>query len=325
MVFGLHVPETRTANPPLFSFRFNGLQKFPKLATSSTLRGKILDYCSFVHYNDLLVPHASRWRGGVWHDVRQPCGRACQREDIAMTHRKTSTPDTPPSAQPRKDPDAWTTGDEPMTSAQRAYLQTLCDEAGAPLDDTLTKAEAAQRIDALQQQTGRGARARRGTEGHQPAHTGDAATTGNLTKDPQEWKTGDEPMTAAQRSYLQTLCHEAGEPMDETLTKAQAAQRIDALQQQTGRGVDDQRVAGGRHPRQRPSEPGTTSHRLQEPEAWTTGDEPMTAAQRSYLQTLSDEAGEAMDETLTKAQASERIAALQQHTGRRPAGQGHAG
>jgi hypothetical protein len=50
----------------------------------------------------------------------------------------------------------------------------------------------------------------------------------------------------------------------------------------------------------------------------------MTAAQRSYLQTLSDEAGEAMDETLTKAQASERIAALQQQTGRGTAGQAHA-
>jgi hypothetical protein len=46
----------------------------------------------------------------------------------------------------------------------------------------------------------------------------------------------------------------------------------------------------------------------------------MTAAQRSYLQTLSDEAGEGLDETLTKAQASARIAALQQQTGRGTAG-----
>jgi Protein of unknown function (DUF3072) len=51
----------------------------------------------------------------------------------------------------------------------------------------------------------------------------------------------------------------------------------------------------------------------------------MTAPQRSYLKTLSDEAGEAMDDTLTKAQASERITALQQQTGRGAAGQARAG
>jgi uncharacterized damage-inducible protein DinB len=128
--------------------------------------------------------------------------------------------------------------------------------------------------------------------------------------------TGDEPMTAAQHSYLQTLCDEAGEPMDETLTKAQAAQRIDALQQKTGRGVDADQAARPRHPHQRPPETRATSHTLKDPEAWTTGGEPMTAAQHSYLKTLSEEAGEAMDETLTKAQASERIEALQQRTGR---------
>jgi hypothetical protein len=44
-------------------------------------------------------------------------------------------------------------------------------------------------------------------------------------------------MTGAQRSYLQTLCQEANEPMDETLTKAQAAERIEVLQQKTGRGT----------------------------------------------------------------------------------------
>lgn len=44
-------------------------------------------------------------------------------------------------------------------------------------------------------------------------------------------------MTGAQRSYLKTLCDEAHEPIDETLTKAQASARIEALQQQTGRGT----------------------------------------------------------------------------------------
>ena len=56
-----------------------------------------------------------------------------------------------------KDPDDWTTGDEPMTGAQKSYLQTLAQEAGeqAPPDD-LSKADASKRIDELQERTGRG-------------------------------------------------------------------------------------------------------------------------------------------------------------------------
>ena len=43
-------------------------------------------------------------------------------------------------------------------------------------------------------------------------------------------------MTGAQASYLKTLSEEAGEPFDETLTKADASLRIDELQSKTGRG-----------------------------------------------------------------------------------------
>ena len=60
----------------------------------------------------------------------------------------------------------------------------------------------------------------------------------NMIKDPEDWVTGDEEMTGAQRSYLQTLCEEAGEDFDPNLTKAEASRRIDELQQQTGRGID---------------------------------------------------------------------------------------
>ncbi len=56
-----------------------------------------------------------------------------------------------------KDPDDWTTGDEPMTGAQASYLKTLSEEAGESFDGDLTKAEASKRIDALQDKTGRGA------------------------------------------------------------------------------------------------------------------------------------------------------------------------
>jgi hypothetical protein len=58
----------------------------------------------------------------------------------------------------------------------------------------------------------------------------------NTQKDPDEWVTGEEPMTGAQRSYLQTLSQEANEPFDENLTKAEASKRIDELQAKTGRG-----------------------------------------------------------------------------------------
>lgn len=69
--------------------------------------------------------------------------------------------------------------------------------------------------------------------------------TSNTVKDPDEWTTGEEPMTGAQRSYLKTLSDEAGEEFDETLTKAEASKRIDELQQKTGRGLDQgQRGAG---------------------------------------------------------------------------------
>ena len=58
----------------------------------------------------------------------------------------------------------------------------------------------------------------------------------NVDKDPGDWVTGDEPMTGAQASYLRTLSEQAGEPFEESLTKAEASRRIDELQQRTGRG-----------------------------------------------------------------------------------------
>ena len=65
-----------------------------------------------------------------------------------------------------------------------------------------------------------------------------AQPQGNAAKDPEDWVTGDESMTGAQASYLKTLSEEAGEEFDDSLTKAEASRRIDALQDRTGRGVD---------------------------------------------------------------------------------------
>jgi hypothetical protein len=60
---------------------------------------------------------------------------------------------------PDKDPEDWTTGDEPMTGPQSSYLHTLAQEAGAEVPDGLTKAQASVMIDELQEKTGRGASA----------------------------------------------------------------------------------------------------------------------------------------------------------------------
>ena len=62
------------------------------------------------------------------------------------------------------------------------------------------------------------------------------ADESNTVKNPDNWTTGDEQMTGAQRSYFQTLSEEAKEDFNENLTKAEASKRIDELQEKTGRG-----------------------------------------------------------------------------------------
>lgn len=60
----------------------------------------------------------------------------------------------------------------------------------------------------------------------------------NRVKNPDQWTTGSEPMTGAQQSYLKTLSEQAGEPVDEELSKADASKKIDELQEKTGRKPD---------------------------------------------------------------------------------------
>ena len=67
-----------------------------------------------------------------------------------------------------------------------------------------------------------------------------------------------------------------------------------------------------------PENPKThpTSNAVKDPHDWTTGEQPMTGAQASYLKTLSEEAHEEFDDGLTKADASIKIDELQEKTGR---------
>lgn len=58
----------------------------------------------------------------------------------------------------------------------------------------------------------------------------DAHPDSNAEKDPEDWVSGDDPMTGAQASYLTTLSEQAGiAPPREGLSKAEASQQIDQL------------------------------------------------------------------------------------------------
>jgi len=57
----------------------------------------------------------------------------------------------------------------------------------------------------------------------------------NKIKNPEDWTTGNEPMTGAQQSYLDTLAAETGEHVEQTLTKAEASEKIEALQEKSDR------------------------------------------------------------------------------------------
>ena len=59
---------------------------------------------------------------------------------------------------------------------------------------------------------------------------------GNTEKDPDDWVSGDDPMTGAQASYLKTLSEQADDPdaYEEGLSKAEASKRIDHLKEKLG-------------------------------------------------------------------------------------------
>ena len=63
-----------------------------------------------------------------------------------------------------------------------------------------------------------------------------AEPTDNAKKDPDEWLSGDDPMTGAQASYLRTLCEQVGAPdkFRENLTKAEASKLIDEMRPKAG-------------------------------------------------------------------------------------------
>ena len=79
-------------------------------------------------------------------------------------------------------------------------------------------------------ETNQAAREESGSIGAPPDGDRDSA----LQKDPSDWISGDDPITAAQRSYLDTLARQAGEELPADLSKAEASQHIDRLKSQLG-------------------------------------------------------------------------------------------
>jgi hypothetical protein len=73
-----------------------------------------------------------------------------------------------------------------------------------------------------------------------PEHNGEvlgASGSGDpsLEKDPSEWVTGGDPITAAQKSYLDTLARQAGEEISADITKGEASEEIERLRKETGK------------------------------------------------------------------------------------------
>ncbi|TFK46514.1 hypothetical protein OE88DRAFT_1667512 [Heliocybe sulcata] len=123
---------------------------------------------------------------------------------------------------------------------------------------------------------------------------------------PQQWATGDEPMTEKQGAFLNKLMAEKGVNMDsEGISKSHASEMIDDLKKQSGGSSGHGATEKG------------GDSLLKNPSDWTTGDEAATSRQRGYVASLAKKAGEQVPSTdeMSKAEASETIDDLRSKTG----------
>jgi hypothetical protein len=114
---------------------------------------------------------------------------------------------------------------------------------------------------------------------------------------PEEWKTGDEPMTESQASFLKRLSEDAGQDFDPSLSKAAASRRIDEL---LSKGKGESRPA--------PSKRTRKAAASRPAKAKAEGG--MSDAQSAYLQELADELGGEFDPDLTREEGARRIGEL---------------
>jgi hypothetical protein len=133
-----------------------------------------------------------------------------------------------------------------------------------------------------------------------------AQRDGQLERPPEEWKSGDEPMTEAQASFLKRLSDDAGVEFDPSLTKAAASRRIDELLSKGRGAAPAKRTSRSSVPSGAP----TPGRRKRAESSETSGEEPMTQAQAAYLKELADEVGGDFEPDLTKEEAARRIGEL---------------
>jgi hypothetical protein len=105
-------------------------------------------------------------------------------------------------------------------------------------------------------------------------------------------------MTESQASFLKRLTSDAGEPFDQSLSKAAASRRIDELLSR-GKGATRSSSGGGRRSRQ-----GAAERKEQ------SGEELMSKAQAAYLKELAEEEGGDFDPDISKDEAARRIGEL---------------
>ena len=117
---------------------------------------------------------------------------------------------------------------------------------------------------------------------------------------PKSWATGAEAPTKKQTSFLQTLAKEKGVSLDaNNLNKGDTSAKINELKNMDTANVD-----------------ATAGEPIQDPQTWTTGDDPATGKQKGYVAVMAKEAGEQVQtEGMGKTEASEKIGELKGKTG----------
>ena len=119
---------------------------------------------------------------------------------------------------------------------------------------------------------------------------------------PEEWVSGDEPMTEAQASYLRRLSEAAGEEFDPNLSKAAASRRIDELRSRPPDARPTRRATRARS--------ATKTRAGPPPSEGDAAEEPMSPAQAAYLRELAEEEGGEFDPGYSKNEAARRIGEL---------------
>lgn len=119
-------------------------------------------------------------------------------------------------------PTEWTTGGEPPTKKQTAFLSTLADSKGVDLNpNELNKSEASQKINELKD-----------AETTNPQAS---STAGAPIQDPDSWSTGDDLATGKQTGYIAAMAREAGEQVKTAgMGKTEASKEIERLKEKTG-------------------------------------------------------------------------------------------